>query len=36
MRGGAVRDTQNRSLGHLGFSKDEWVRFLKEVKTGIL
>ncbi|MBV2364699.1 DUF397 domain-containing protein [Streptomonospora nanhaiensis] len=29
----SVRDTQNRNLGHLAFSPDEWSAFLLAVKT---
>jgi hypothetical protein len=29
-----VRDTQNRELGHLGFSGAEWGAFLRAVRAG--
>ena len=32
--GAAVRDTQNRDLGHLTFSSSEWVALLIGVRTG--
>ncbi|GAA3725302.1 hypothetical protein HDA32_003047 [Spinactinospora alkalitolerans] len=31
-----VRDTQNRSLGHLGFSATEWASLLRDVKADRL
>ncbi|GAA3755870.1 hypothetical protein HDA32_004123 [Spinactinospora alkalitolerans] len=31
-----VRDTQNRELGHLGFSAEAWASFLRDVKAGRL
>jgi hypothetical protein len=31
-----VRDTQNRDLGHLGFSGVEWGAFLRAVRDGRL
>ncbi|GAA3746464.1 hypothetical protein HDA32_000424 [Spinactinospora alkalitolerans] len=34
--GVAVRDTQNRELGHLGFSAEAWGVFLRDVKTDRL
>ncbi|MFW5418716.1 DUF397 domain-containing protein [Nocardiopsis sp. CNT-189] len=32
-RGAAVRDTQNRGLGHLSFPSGEWAAFLRGVKS---
>ncbi|WP_067974319.1 DUF397 domain-containing protein [Nocardiopsis trehalosi] len=32
----AVRDTQNRDLGHLAFPASEWTALLAEVKVGNL
>lgn len=32
----AVRDTQNRELGHLEFPTAEWAAFLEEVKNDNL
>ncbi|MFC4560816.1 DUF397 domain-containing protein [Nocardiopsis mangrovi] len=32
----AVRDTQNRHLGHLEFSGVEWAAFIDGVKAGEL
>lgn len=34
--GVAVRDSQNRKLGHLAFDATEWHTFLKEIKEGNL
>ncbi|RNL83234.1 DUF397 domain-containing protein [Halostreptopolyspora alba] len=34
--GAAVRDTQNRHLGHVEFPAPEWQAFLDEVKAGRL
>ncbi|WP_017595976.1 DUF397 domain-containing protein [Nocardiopsis potens] len=34
--GAAVRDTQNRTLGHLEFPTTEWRAFLEEVRCGDL
>ncbi|QBI55478.1 DUF397 domain-containing protein [Streptomonospora litoralis] len=31
-----VRDTQNRTLGHLEYSADAWAAFLRDVKDGHL
>jgi len=31
-----VRDTQNRHLGHLGFSPGEWTAFLSSLKNDRL
>ena len=31
-----VRDTQNRELGHLSFSRPEWAALLKELKSNDL
>ncbi|WP_184582203.1 DUF397 domain-containing protein [Lipingzhangella halophila] len=31
-----VRDTQNRSDGHLSFSPAEWSAFLRDVRAGEL
>ncbi|WP_017622280.1 DUF397 domain-containing protein [Nocardiopsis chromatogenes] len=31
--GAAVRDTQNRRLGHLSFPTGEWAAFLREVAS---
>ncbi|MFE9642134.1 DUF397 domain-containing protein [Nocardiopsis alba] len=31
--GAAVRDTQNRHLGHLEASQSEWSGFLQALKT---
>lgn len=31
-----VRDTQNRDLGHVGFTAAEWAAFLGDVKTESL
>ncbi|MFE1167498.1 DUF397 domain-containing protein [Nocardiopsis sp. NPDC058789] len=32
--GAAVRDTQNRELGHLTFASPEWVALLNGVRTN--
>lgn len=34
--GAAVRDTQNREVGHVEFPAAEWRAFLDEVKSGRL
>ncbi|WP_017595571.1 DUF397 domain-containing protein [Nocardiopsis potens] len=34
--GAAVRDTQNRNLGHIGFGGTEWQAFLRSVKNRAL
>jgi len=34
--GSAVRDTRNRTLGHLEFPAAEWRAFLEEVRRGAL
>ncbi|GAA3761555.1 hypothetical protein HDA32_005723 [Spinactinospora alkalitolerans] len=34
--GSAVRDSQNRGLGHLAFDAAEWRAFLDDVKHGRL
>jgi len=34
--GAAVRDTQNRHLGHIEFETAEWRAFLADVKAGRL
>lgn len=31
-----VRDTQNRELGHLGFSSSAWSAFVHTVKADVL
>lgn len=32
----AVRDTQNRALGHISFPAAEWSAFLADLKDGRL
>ncbi|MBB6174607.1 hypothetical protein HNR23_004667 [Nocardiopsis mwathae] len=32
--GAAIRDTQNRSLGHLTFGAAEWRAFLRTLRKG--
>ncbi|GAA1442075.1 DUF397 domain-containing protein [Nocardiopsis tropica] len=32
--GADVRDTQNRSLGHIAYSSDAWAAFLSKVKQS--
>ncbi|WP_046468748.1 DUF397 domain-containing protein [Allosalinactinospora lopnorensis] len=34
--GAAVRDNQNRELGHIDFGSAEWRAFLADVKSGRL
>lgn len=31
-----VRDTQNRSHGHIEFNASEWTSFLTDLKKGLL
>ncbi|PSK86237.1 uncharacterized protein DUF397 [Murinocardiopsis flavida] len=31
-----VRDTRNRELGHIAFTRAEWASFLEDVKSGLL
>ncbi|GAA1070412.1 DUF397 domain-containing protein [Nocardiopsis composta] len=35
-QGAKVRDTRNRSAGHLSVPPDEWSAFLTEVRAGLL